>query len=191
MATFQADLVQKRFRANVINDGDPDVFTATYVIPAGTQVTSGDIIQLMDIAALHTVVAARIYTSDLDDATTLTSNWGFSQLAPGTGYGGANASGVAQDFDVATGTYYASPASNATYFQSANAVVGRAAGWNSLVLANTADINGAGGPIRLQLAWGATPTQTTASLVARTIRAEIQISRATPVPTSTVEMGGY
>jgi hypothetical protein len=191
MAILQCDMVQKRDRVNVTQDGGQSVFTATYTYPIGAQVTSGDILQIMDISALHTVEAVRVYTSDLDDGTTLTSNWGFSQLAPGTGYGGTNASGVAVDIDVATATTYASPATNATYFQSANAVVGRAAGWNSLTLANTGDINGAGGPIRMTCTWTNTPTQTTADDAARTIRIEVTVARSTPAASNFVDMGGY
>lgn len=194
MATLQADMIQKRIRANTINDGYPSTFTATYVYPAGAQVTSGDVIQLMDISALHTVESVRVFTSDLDDGTTLTSNWGFAQIAPGTGYGGVNASGIAQDYDPATGTYYASPTTNATYFQSGS-TLGRAQGWNSLTLANTGDINGATGatpgPVRMTLTWTNTPTQTTASASARTIRVEVTLARATVAPGNVVEMGGY
>jgi hypothetical protein len=143
MATYQATLKNQRLRANTTQDGLPTTFTSTFVMPIGFQVTSGDIIQWVDISALHTVEQVRVFTSDLDDGTTLTSNWGIQQIAPGVNtYGGLTAAGVAQDFDVATSTFYVSPATNATYFQSANAVVGRAQGWNSLVLANTTDIDG-------------------------------------------------
>lgn len=181
-----------RDRVNTCFDGSPTTFTSTYVIPAGAQVTSGDIIQWTDIAALHTVEAVRVFTSDLDDGTTLTSNWGIQQIAPGVNtFGGLNASGVATDFDVATSTTYTSPATNATYFQSGNAVVGRAQGWSSLTLANTADINGPGGPFCFISTWTNTPTQTTASLVDRTIRVEFAIVRATLFPSNVVNLGGY
>lgn len=192
MATYQASLKNQRVRANTINDGDPNTFTSTIVLPAGLQVTSGDIIQICDVAALHTIESVRVFTSDLDDGTTLTSNWGIQQIAPGVNtFGGLNASGVAQDLDVATATYYASPATNATYFQSGNTTVGRAQGWSSLTMANTGDINGPGGPFCFILTWTNTPTQTTASASDRTIRVEFQLARATATYSNFVNMGGY
>lgn len=191
MAIFKCDLVQKRTRANTINDGDPSTFTATVVIPAGTVIAQNDQIEIMDLAALHTVESVRVFTSDLDDGTTMTWNVGFKQLAPGTGYGGTNASGVACDFDVATSTLLPSPATNATYFQS-GATFGRAAGWSSLTLANTADINGLGGPVRITaVESAATPVQTTASASDRTLRFEVTATRATPNASQNVDFGGY
>lgn len=190
MATFQADLIRKRARLCTTRDSQNADYTATIKLAAGTQVTSGDVIQLADLAANHQIVQIRVYTDDLDDGTTLTSNWGFQQLAPGTGYGGTNASGVAQDFDVASGTYFASPSSNSTYFASA-ATVGRAKGWSTLTLANTGDTTGPGGPVRMCLAWSATPTQTTASASDRVIRVQFTVARATPVGSNSVDMGGY
>lgn len=191
MAIFKCDLVQKRVRANSINDGSPSTFTATVVIPAGTSIAQNDQIEIMDLAALHTVESVRVFTSDLDDGTTIAWNVGFKQLAPGTGYGGTNVSGVACDFDVATGTLLPSPNTNATYFQS-GATFGRGAGWSSLTLANTGDINGLGGPVRITAVESAsTPTQTTASASDRTVRFEVTVARATPNASQNVDFGGY
>lgn len=191
MATYQASLKNNRARLNTINDGAQAVFTSTFVMPVGFQVTSGDIIQWVDISALITVESVRVFTDDLDDGTTLTSNWGIQQLAPGTGYGGTTAAGLAQDFDVATSTYYPSPATNATYFQSGNAVIGRAAGWASLTMANTGDVTGPGGPFCFISTWTNTPTQTTASASQRVVRVEMTMVRATPIYNNLVNMGGY
>lgn len=190
MATFQSDLIQKRTRCNVINDGETQDFTATYVYEIGAQVTSGDIIQLADISPLHVMTACRVFTSDLDDGTTLTSNWGFAQIVPGLGYGGVNASGVATELDVASGVLYTSPASSASYYVNAS-TVGRAAGWSSLTLATLTDPTGPGGPIRFQLAWSATPTQTTADDAQRIIRVQFTLAKVTPTGTNFVNMGGY
>ena len=190
MATFQASLKNNRDRLNTISDGQFSVYTSTFVMPVGFQVTSGDIIQWTDISALHTVEAVRVFTDDLDDSTTLTSNWGIQQLAPGTGYGGTTAAGLAQDLDVGTATYYPSPATNATYFQSGS-TLGRAAGWSSLTLANTGDTTGPGGPFCFISTWTNTPTQSTASAAVRTMRVEIQLARATATYSNFVNMGGY
>ena len=190
MATYQASLKNNRDRLNTINDGSYSIYTSTFVMPVGFQVTSGDIIQWTDVSALHTVEADRVYTDDLDDGTTLTSNWGIQQLAPGTGYGGTNASGVATDFDVATSTTYTSPATNATYFMSGS-TLGRSAGWSSLTMANTGDTTGPGGPFCFISTWTNTPTQTTASAAVRTMRVEIQLARATATYNNIVNRGGY
>lgn len=190
MATYQATLKNNRTRCNLINDGDSQTFTSTFIMPIGFQVTSGDIIQWGDIAWGHTVDLVRVFTDDLDDGTTLTSNWGIQQIAPGTGYGGVTAGGLAQDFDVASGTFYPSPATNATYFQSGS-TLGRAAGWSSLTLANTGDTVGPGGPFCFITTWTNTPTQSTASAAQRVMRVEFTLSRATPTYSNFVNMGGY
>lgn len=191
MATYQASLKNQRTRLNTISEGSPTTFTSFFVMPVGFQVTSGDIIQWTDVAALETMESIRVFTDDLDDGTTLTSNWGIQQLAPGTGYGGTTAAGLAQDLDVPTATYYPSPATNATYFQSANAVVGRAAGWNSITMANTGDVNGPGGPFCFITTWTNTPTQTTASASQRVLRVEMTIARSPTIYNNLVNMGGY
>lgn len=191
MATAQATLKNNRTRANLVNEGDAQTFTSTFILPVGAQVTSGDIIQWGDVAYGHTIDQVRVFFDNpLDDGTTLTSNWGIQQIAPGTGYGGVTAGGLAQDLDVASGTYFSSPATNATYFQS-GATVGRTKGWATLTLANTGDAVGPGGPFCFISTWTNTPTQTTASAAQRVIRVEFNLSRATPTYSNFVNMGGY
>lgn len=191
MAIFKCDLVQKRVRANTTNDGASTTFTATARIPAGIVIALNDEIEISDLAAKHTVESVRVFTDDLDDATTMAWDVGYKQLAPGTGYGGTNASGFATDFDTATGTVLPSPATSAAYFQT-GATFGRAKGWSSLTLANTGDPEGLGGPVRITAKQtAATPTQTVAATVDRVLRFEFTIARATPVARSVVDMGGY
>lgn len=193
MATFNCDLIQKRTRANTIDDGMHETFIATVTIPAGTQIALNDVINIMDISALHPVTAIRVYTDDLDDATTMTWDVGYAQLAPGTGYLGTNSSGVA--VEVIGGTTYTSPTpADPNYYVSAG-TFGRAAGFSSPTLASTATAAPAGlsGPARITATQtAATPTQTTADDVDRTIRFEFDIVRATPVQSANVvNMGGY
>lgn len=191
MATFQTNLVINRTRCQSEFDGSPVTYTAALIIPIGTSIAQNDTIQIADVAALHTVTQMRIYTDDLDDGTTMTWNMGFLQLNPGTGYAGTNASGVAIDYDVPSATTYASPATNATYYQSA-ATWGRSAGWSSLTMANTTDVSGPGGPIRLAAVEAAsTPTQSTASTTARTIRFEFVVAKTPPVTLNIVDRGGF
>lgn len=191
MATYQMDLVQKRTRCCNTVDGFPQVFTGEILIPIGTSFNAADIIEVADVAALHTVESARVFTDRLDDATTISWNFGFRQLNPGTGYAGTNASGVAVDYDVASATTFASPATNATYFQTGN-TFGRTAGWSSFTMANTTDVSGPGGPVRLTLTQtAATPTQTTASTTARTIRMEFYLAKTAPTAVNVVDRGGY
>lgn len=196
MATYPFDLIQKRARINTKDDGRPDTFTATITIPAGQIIAQNDVFQVTDLAYGHTVEAIRIFSDQLDDGTTIVWNIGYSQLNIGTTrFGGsANSAGLAQDYDVPTSTWFPSPATNATYFQSAN-TFGRTAGWSSVTMANTGIAGGVTGPVRIQLLeTAATPTQTTSSAVARTIRVEMQIARATLVQTNNISIpgpGGY
>jgi hypothetical protein len=195
MTTFNCDLVNKRVRADTVCDGSHQTFIASVTIPAGTQIAQNDIINIMDLMTKHVVTAIRVYTDDLDDGTTMAWDVGFAQLVPGTGYGGVNASGVAQDFLVAEGAFYTSPATSAAFYAT-GATFGRAAGFSSLTLtagaiaANT----GNAGPVRLTATQTAsTPTQTTADDVDRVIRFEFDVVRATPAPQPNVfvNMGGY
>ncbi len=194
MANVKSDLILKRTRLNLTNDSDNQDFTGTFILPAGTQVTAGDVYQVADVAALHQVVGIRVYTDDIDDGTTLTTNWGFQQIAPGVGVaGGLNAAGVAQDFDTATGTFYPSPASNPTYFATSQ-TIGQKSQWTSITLANQSilDPTGPGGPMRVGFTVNVTPTQATASLVQRVIRVQLLLARATPLSTnSAVYSNGY
>jgi len=193
MAIFKCDLVKNRDRVNCVNHGFHVPFVATVTIPAGTVIALNDVIEIMDLSSRHPVVGLRVYTDDLDDATTMTWDVGFAKLTPGTGYGGTDASGVATDFDVASGTTYTSPTSDPNYYVAAG-TFGRAAGYTSPTLAATvlADPAGIAGPVRVTATQtAATPTQTTASLVDRVIRFEFDVARATPTGTQTVDMGGY
>lgn len=195
MATFNCDLINKRTRVNTVEDGMHETFISTVTIPAGTQIALSDVINIMDLSAKHAVTAIRVYTDDLDDGTTMTWDVGYAQLAPGTGYGGVNASGVATEYDMATGSTYTSltPA-DPNYYVSAG-TFGRAAGFSSLTLASTATADPAGlaGPVRVTATQTATtPTQTTADNVDRTIRFEFDVVRATvPISVNAVDMGGY
>lgn len=197
MATFKSDMILKRTRVNTVDDADGHEFTSTFILPAGQQVTAGDIYQCMDISALCVPVQVRVYCDQLDDGTTLTTNWGYQQISvpvvPGNStYGGFTAAGLAQDFDVATGTYYPSPATSASYYQSANAVVGRAATWSLLTLAaGSMTSTGAGGPIRTGFTINVTPTQTTSSAVQRVIRVQMFVERATPLHATDATYNGY
>ncbi len=193
MATFNCDLIQKRTRANTINDGMHETFIATVTIPVGVQIAQNDVINIMDISALHPVVAIRVYTDDLDDGTTMAWDVGYAQLAPGTGYLGTNSSGVA--VEVIGGTTYTSPTPDDPNYYVSAGTFGRAAGWSNLTLASTATAaqTGLAGPARITATQTAsTPTQTTADDVARTIRFEFDVVRATPVQSNNVvNMGGF
>jgi len=195
MATFNCDLINKRVRANTIDDGGHETFIASVTIPAGTQIAQNDVINIMDLMTKHVVTAIRVYTDDLDDGTTMAWDVGFAQLVPGTGYGGVNASGVATDFLVAEGATYTSPATSAAFYAT-GATFGRAAGFSSLTLTAgaTAANTGNAGPVRLTATQTAsTPTQTTADDVDRVIRFEFDVVRTTPAPQPNVfvNMGGY
>ena len=179
MAIFTSSLINARTRCNLVEDSSNNDFTATFILPIGQQVTSGDVYQIGDVSCLHVVNNIRVYTDKLDDGTTLTSNWGFAQIAPGLGWGGLSSTGVAQDYDVASGVTYVSPATNATYYTTAS-TVGRAAGWSSLTLATTTDPTGPGGPIRLTFSPTVTPTQTTSSAAQRVVRVQFSLERVTP-----------
>lgn len=192
MATFNCDLIQKRVRANTVNDGTHTTFVSTVTIPAGVQIAQNDVFNIMDIAHGHTVTAIRVYTDDLDDATTMAWDVGYAQLVPGTGYGGVNASGVA--IEIENGTTYTSPTPDDPNYYVSAGTFGRAAGWSSPTLASTATAAPAGlaGPARVTATQTAsTPTQTTADDVDRTIRFEFDVIRATPTQANAVNMGGY
>lgn len=192
MATFNCDLIQKRVRANTVNDGTHTTFVSTVTIPAGVQIAQNDVFNIMDIAHGHTVTAIRVYTDDLDDGTTMAWDVGYAQLVPGTGYGGVNASGVA--IEIENGTTYTSPTPDDPNYYVSAGTFGRAPGWSSPTLASTATAAPAGlaGPARVTATQTAsTPTQTTADDVDRTIRFEFDVIRATPTQANAVNMGGY
>jgi hypothetical protein len=196
MATFNCDLINKRVRANTVSDGTHQTFIASVTIPAGTQIAQNDVINIMDLMTKHVVTAIRVYTDDLDDGTTMAWDVGYAQLVPGTGYGGVNASGVAQDFLVGDGTTYTSPSPSDPDYYASGATFGRAAGFSTLTLASTATAanTGISGPVRVTATQTAsTPTQTTADDVDRVIRFEFDVVRATPAPNPGVfvNMGGY
>jgi hypothetical protein len=193
MATFDCDLIKKRVRANSTIDGAIETFVATVTIPAGTQIAQNDVINIMDLSFGHTVTALRVYTDDLDDATTMTWDVGYAQLDPGTGYGGMNSSGVAFEIDENGNTKTSPTPDDPNYYVSAG-TFGRAAGWSEATLASTAtgDPDGLAGPVRITATQtAATPTQTTADDVDRTIRFAFDITRATPLTANSVNMGGY
>jgi len=196
MATFNCDLINKRVRANTIDDGGHETFIASVTIPAGTQIAQNDVINIMDLMTKHVVTAIRVYTDDLDDGTTMVWDVGYAQLVPGTGYGGVNASGVATDFLVGEGTTYTSPTPDDPNYYVSAATFGRAAGFSTLTLASTATAANTGltGPVRVTATQTAsTPTQSTADDVDRVIRFEFDVVRATPAPQPNVfvNMGGY
>ena len=192
MATFNCDLIQKRLRANTTLDAMHETFTATVTIPVGTQIAQNDVINIMDISALHSVTAIRVYTDDLDDATTMVWDVGYAQLVPGASYLGTNSSGVA--VEVIGGTTYTSPTPDDPNYYVSAATFGRAAGWSNLTLASTATAapTGLSGPARITATQtAATPTQTTADDSVRTIRFEFDVVRATPAQGNVVNMGGF
>lgn len=202
MATnYKSDLLYKRTRANTVNDSELEVITASFVLPAGVSIAQNDTFQVAYVSALHTIEQIRVFTSQLDDGTTIAWNIGNQQILPvntsGAVYGGVDpTTGVARDFDVPSGLFQLSPATNATYFITGS-TFGRTAGWSSLTLANTGDTQGPGGaspgPYAVLMTQStAGVVQTTSSAVARNIRVELSLVRSTPAQSQNlVHFNGY
>ena len=194
MATYNAELLNKRSVIRCTSDGDITQYEAAVTIPAGNLIAINDVLAFCFMGAGQVVKGITIFTSQLEDTGSNNIVWdvGFSQVAPGTGFAGTNAGGVSIDYGVDTGVTGTSPATNTTFFVTGSTFGRSATLYNELTLAAHADPNGLAGPVRLIATCTTAPvTVTLTSTFDRTVRFLITLERAPAIPQINIDRGGY
>lgn len=202
MAIFYSDLMMKRtmVRNDSMNDAVGSI-TASIRIPSGTTITAADTLRFFRLDWGVVPVRATLTVSGALDSgwPVLAGTLGTLQIVPGVLYAGTNINGVAQTYDVATGTTNVSPVTAAASLVEATVINGTLQAGGVITVAQTPSAtekfasglgNGFTGPVEVALT--CTVSSAGATAAERYVTLTMEYTRLHDVEGSVqVDRGGF